>query len=64
MADLSDSTLARGYQAGLNAVALAREVTAAHVHRVKSESKWAMPRHVLKLVGRDTARVLEEHSRG
>lgn len=63
MADISERTLARGYQAGLNAVAMAREVTAAHVHRVTSQSKWAMPRHVLKLVGRDTARVLKEHSR-
>jgi hypothetical protein len=63
IADLSDGTLSRAHQAGLDAVALAREISAAHVHRVRSRSRWAMPEEALRLVAPAHARVLRETAR-
>lgn len=63
MADISDDTLAQARQAGLEAVGLARDLAAGHVHRVRSESKWAMPDDVMRLVGHKQRRVLREHAR-
>lgn len=64
MADLSDATLSRARQTGLEAVALARALAAAHVERVRSGLKWALPGYVVNLVGREHRRVLMEHGRG
>jgi hypothetical protein len=64
VADISDGTLARASQAGLEAVALARVLTAAHVRRVQSHSKWALPLDALKLVSRQQRRVLRKHAHG
>jgi hypothetical protein len=61
--DLSDGTLARAYQAGLDAVALARAITGLHVVRVRTESKWGFPREVFKLVSTEHAIVLKRESR-
>lgn len=63
MADLSDATLSRGRQAGIEAVALARELAGAHVHRMRSSSRWAMSTDALKLVSPEQARILKEHDR-
>jgi hypothetical protein len=64
MADVSEDTLSRARHAGLEAVALTRELAGTHVERVRSESKWALPRDVLKLIGPEHRRVLKEHARG
>jgi hypothetical protein len=63
-ADLSDATLAQARQAGLEAVALARELAGAHVMRLRSTSVWALPKDVGRLVSPKHRQVLREHARG
>lgn len=64
MADVSEDTLSRARHAGLEAVALARELAGTHLERVRTESTWALPSDVLKLVGPAHRQVLKEHARG
>lgn len=59
-ADLTDETLVRGRQGGLDAISLTRAVASAHVYRVQTESKWAIPRDALRLVPPDVRRTLRE----
>ena len=61
--DLTDGTLARAYQAGLDAVALARAISGLHIVRLRTESKWGFPRDVFKLVSKEHANVLKRESR-
>ena len=62
-ADLSDDTLARARQAGLEGVALARELAGAHVVRLRSTSVWALPSDVGRLVSPEYRRILHENAR-
>lgn len=64
IADVSDKTLARAHQAGLEGVALARELANGHVFRLRSESRWALPGDVMKLVEPRHRRILRSHARG
>jgi hypothetical protein len=64
IADIGEDTLSRARHAGLEAVALARKLAGAHVQRVHSESKWALPRDVVKLVGPKHRRILKRCARG
>lgn len=59
MADLTDRTLRRARQAALDAIAVTRDISNAHVHRVRSETTWAMPSFVLKLVTPAQTRILK-----
>jgi hypothetical protein len=61
--DISEQTLSRLRQAGQDGVSLARALANAHVRRVESQSKWAMPRSALKAVEPRFRRVLRENTR-
>lgn len=61
--DLSEGTLARAFQAGLDAVALARAISDLHIVRLRTESKWGFPRDVFKLVSTEHTSVLKRESR-
>lgn len=63
-ADLGDDTLARARQAALGAVALGRDVSAGHVHRLRTGSRWVMPNDALRLVDVKHRQVLREHQIG
>jgi hypothetical protein len=63
VADLGDRTLARARQGGLEGVALARDLAGAHAIRVRTQTRWALPREVYKLVEPQHRRVLRRHAR-
>ncbi len=61
-ADLSETTLRRADAAVLDGIALAKGLAEAHVHRVQTSSKWAVPRNVVQTLPSDLRRTLTEHA--
>jgi hypothetical protein len=62
-ADLSDETLRRARQGGLDAIALTKQLADGHAHRVKTQLVWALPRDSMKLIPPALQRILKQHAR-
>jgi hypothetical protein len=61
-ADLSSDMLERAEEAVVDGIEFAKGLANAHVHRVQTSSKWAVPNDVIRTLPSDQRRTIREHA--